>query len=425
MKVLVVGGGGREHALTWRISKSPTCSGLYILPGNAGTENLGENLPGNPENPADILSAAKKVKPDLVVIGPEAPLVNGAADLLSEEGFLVFGPSKNAATIEGSKVFAKKLMLEYGVPTAKAQTFSNPEQAIEYARKSEPPVVVKADGLCAGKGVIIARNHEEAEKAINLIMVEKKFGSAGNKVLIEEFLEGEEVSYFIVTDGREIIPLTSAQDYKRAFDGDEGPNTGGMGSYSPFPKMTPKEEESVIEKIFEPVLHALKKEGATYVGTLYGGLIKTASGYRVLEFNCRFGDPEAQVILPRIEGDFLGLLAAAAEGSLSGAPKIRISDEKALTVVLASGGYPDRYETGFEIQGIEDAEKTGAIVFHAGTRRENGRILTAGGRVLNVTAVAGTFKEARQKAYDAAARIHFDKMHYRKDIGRRVIESET
>lgn len=425
MRVLVIGGGGREHALSWRISQSPTCSSIYILPGNAGTESIGENLPGNPENPAEILAAAKKVRPDLVVVGPEAPLVKGAADLLREEGFLVFGPSRSASMIEGSKVFAKKLMLDYGVPTAKARIFSSPQAAIEFARNANPPIVVKADGLCAGKGVIIAKDHEETERAINLIMVDRRFGDAGKSVLIEEFLEGEEVSYFIITDGREIAPLSSAQDYKRAYDNDEGPNTGGMGSYSPFPKMTREEEESVIEKIFEPVLYALKKEGAVYVGTLYGGLIKTESGYKVLEFNCRFGDPEAQVVLPRIEGDFLGLLAAAAEGNLANAPKITISDKKALTVVLASGGYPEKYETGFEIQGIENAERSGVIVFHAGTKKADGKILTAGGRVLNITAVGSTFDEVRQKVYEAVSKIRFENMHYRKDIGRRVIESET
>lgn len=425
MKVLVVGSGGREHALAWRLKNSSSCDRVYTMPGNAGTLKVGENLPGNAENPEDILKAALKIKADLVVIGPEMPLANGAADLLRNEGVLVYGPSRAASMIEASKAFAKELMQKYGIPTGKAEIFSDYETALRYLDNINPPVVVKADGLAAGKGVVVARTIEEAKKAVYSIMVEKKFGPAGNKVLIEEYLEGQEVSFFVITDGKRLIPLTSAQDYKRAYDNDQGPNTGGMGSYSPFPLMTEKEESELLDRIFIPVIEAMNRQGFPYTGTLYGGLIKTGDGFKVLEFNCRFGDPETQVILPRIEGDFCGLLAAAAEGNLDAAPEITISPQKALTVVLASGGYPEKYETGFEISGLDEAEKEDIIVFHAGTKIKDGKIITAGGRVLNVTAVAPTFKEARDKAYKAVEKIHFEKMHYRKDIGKRVIVYDT
>lgn len=423
MRVLVLGSGGREHALAWKIFQSPSLTELFVMPGNGGTAQIAENIEGNPENPQEVLEAARKVKVDLVVIGPEAPLVKGVSDYLREEKILVFGPSRNAAKIEGSKAFAKNLMNEYKVPTGKAVIFEDPELAINYLKHLTPPVVVKADGLAAGKGVIIAKTHEEALSAVETIMVQKKFGEAGNKILIEEFLEGEEVSYFVITDGKEIFPLTSAQDYKRAFDNDEGPNTGGMGSYSPFPKMTKSEEEEVIAKIFEPVIYALRKEGAPYIGTLYGGLIKTKEGYKVLEFNARFGDPETQVVLPRLEGDFLGLLTAAAEGNLNNAPRIKVSEKKALTVVLASGGYPETYETGYEISGLKNIKDPSIIIFHAGTKIVNGKVVTAGGRVLNVTATAKSFKEAREKAYSAVSQINFKNMHFRKDIGERVMQN--
>jgi phosphoribosylamine--glycine ligase len=424
MRVLVLGSGGREHALTWKISQSSSLTELFVMPGNGGTAQIAENIPGNPEDPDEVLSAAKKVKADLVVVGPEAPLVKGVSDYLAQEKIPVFGPSRDAAKIEGSKAFAKELMQKYGVPTGRAAIFEDSESALNHLKNLTPPIVVKADGLAAGKGVIIAKTHEEAASAIETIMVQRKFGDAGNRILIEEFLEGEEVSYFVITDGKEILPLTSAQDYKRAYDNDEGPNTGGMGSYSPFPKMTRIEEEEIIAGIFEPVIYALRKGGMPYKGTLYGGLIKTKEGYKVLEFNARFGDPETQVVLPRLEGDFLGLLAAAAEGNLNNAPRLKVSNMKALTVVLASGGYPESYETGFEISGLEEINDPSVTIFHAGTRIENGKIVTAGGRVLNVTATAESFKEAREKAYAAVSQIRFKNMHYRKDIGERVMKDE-
>lgn len=423
MKVLVIGSGGREHALAYGIQKSASLDRLFVMPGNAGTDEIADNVPGNPENPIEVLEFVKKEKIDLVVVGPELPLVLGLADLLREENKLVFGPSSDAARIEGSKAFAKELMVRYKVPTGKARVFSDFELARAYIERLQPPIVIKADGLAAGKGVIIAKNHEDAVDAAYSMLIEKKFGDAGKKILVEEFLEGEEVSFFILSDGKELMPLTSAQDYKRAYDKDEGPNTGGMGSYAPCPWMENKMIDETMEKIFEPIIYALKKEGCPYQGVLYGGLIRTNDNYlKVLEFNCRFGDPEAQVIVPLIEGDFLGVLASVAEGDLKKAPKISFSHNKAVTVVLASGGYPENYRTGFEISGLEKASSVdGVIISHAGTRKEGGKIVTSGGRVLNVTAIAPTFAEARKKAYEAASYIFFENMHFRKDIAERVV----
>ncbi len=423
MKVLVVGSGGREHALTIGISKSPSLDRLFVMPGNAGTDEIAENTPGNPENPIEVLEFVKKEKIDLVVVGPEMPLVLGLADLLREEKKLVFGPSSDAARIEGSKVFAKELMTQYRIPTGKARIFSDFNLTKSYIENLKLPIVIKADGLAAGKGVVIARNHEEAEDAAYSMLIEKRFGDAGKKILVEEFLTGEEVSFFVLTDGKELLPLTSAQDYKRVYDGDEGPNTGGMGSYAPCPWMKNEMIDETLEKIFEPVIYALKKEGHLYQGVLYGGLIRTDDdSLKVLEFNCRFGDPESQVIIPLIEGDFLGVLASVAEGDLKKAPKIRLSKKKAVTVVLASGGYPENYRTGFEISGLEKASSMKeVIIFHAGTKRIGGKVVTSGGRVLNVTAVAPTYADARKKAYEAASYIFFENMHYRKDIAERVM----
>lgn len=422
MKVLVLGGGGREHALTWGLSRSSSVDAIYVMPGNGGTFEIAENVPGNCENPEEVLTAAQKIKPDLVVVGPEAPLVNGVADRLREEKYPVFGPSSSAAQIEGSKIFAKEIMFQYGVPTGKARFFNDFESARAYVESLEPPVVVKADGLAAGKGVIVASTIEEAIDGLNKIMVERKFGDAGKRVIIEEFLSGEEVSYFVLTDGKELIPLTSAQDYKRAYDEDRGPNTGGMGSYSPYPKMTYDEEQWVLEKIFDPVVYALNRTGSPYTGVLYGGLIKTDEGYKVLEFNCRFGDPETQVVVPRLKGDFAAALAAVAEGNLNNAPRLEIDNKKALTVVIASGGYPESYRTGFEISGVKEARDEGAIVFHAGTRVEDGKLVTAGGRVLNIVGIGESFAAARNIAYRGVARVFFENMHYRKDIGEEVID---
>lgn len=421
MKVLVLGAGGREHALSWKISRSSTLDKLYVMSGNAGTEQIAENINGDYENVEEVVATAKKLGVDLVVVGPEAPLVKGVADRLEEERIPVFGSSSGASLIEGSKIFSKKIMNKYDIPTGKAKVFSNFELAKNYIHKAPPPIVVKADGLCGGKGVTVAKTKDKALEAARELMINEKFGTAGKKILIEEFLSGEEVSYFVLTDGKNIIPLTSAQDYKRAYDKDKGPNTGGMGSYSPYPKLSGEDEQFLIEKIFEPTIYALKKEGSPYRGVLYGGLIRTDEGFKVLEFNCRFGDPESQVIIPRIEGDFLGALAAVAEKNLNNAPKLSITDNRTVTVVMASGGYPESYKKGFEITGIDNADTNKVIVFHAGTTRKNGKVYTNGGRVLNVVGIDSTFSAARAQAYKAVSHIFFENAHYRKDIGERVM----
>ena len=422
MKVLVVGSGGREHALAWRLANSPSVGRLYVAPGNAGTAQIADNVPLSAEDIPSLVAFVAEEKIDLTVVGPEAPLVAGLVDALSQEGRLAFGPTARAAAIEGSKVFSKELMLRYGVPTGQARTFTAFDVARAYIETLEPPIVVKADGLAAGKGVVVARSVDEAVEAARQMMVEKKFGAAGEKILVEEFLDGEELSFFVLTDGRELLPLTSAQDYKRAYDGDEGPNTGGMGSYSPCPWLDASLVEHVLEKIFEPVVYALAREGYPYRGVLYGGLIRTADGIKVLEFNCRFGDPETQAIMPRLETDLAAVLASAAEGDLRNAPRLSVSDSPVVTVVLASGGYPESYQTGFVISGLEKARSVpGVQVFHAGTKWRGNEIVTAGGRVLNVTARGETFAEARKRAYEAASYIFFENMHYRKDIALRVV----
>jgi phosphoribosylamine--glycine ligase len=422
MKVLVVGSGGREHALAWRLANSPSVGRLYVAPGNAGTAQIADNVPLSAEDIPSLVAFVAEEKIDLTVVGPEAPLVAGLVDALSQEGRLAFGPTARAAAIEGSKVFSKELMLRYGVPTGQARTFTAFDVARAYIETLEPPIVVKADGLAAGKGVVVARSVDEAVEAARQMMVEKKFGTAGEKILVEEFLDGEELSFFVLTDGHELLPLTSAQDYKRAYDGDEGPNTGGMGSYSPCQWLDASLVEHVLEKIFEPVVYALAREGYPYRGVLYGGLIRTADGIKVLEFNCRFGDPETQAIMPRLETDLAAVLASAAEGDLRNAPRLNVSDSPVVTVVLASGGYPESYRTGFVISGLEKARSVpGVQVFHAGTKWRGNEIVTAGGRVLNVTARGGTFAEARKRAYEAASYIFFENMHYRKDIALRVL----
>ena len=422
MKVLVVGSGGREHALAWRLANSPSVGRLYVAPGNAGTAQIADNVPLSAEDIPSLVAFVAEEKIDLTVVGPEAPLVAGLVDALSQEGRLAFGPTARAAAIEGSKVFSKELMLRYGVPTGQARTFTAFDVARAYIETLEPPIVVKADGLAAGKGVVVARSVDEAVEAARQMMVEKKFGTAGEKILVEEFLDGEELSFFVLTDGRELLPLTSAQDYKRAYDGDEGPNTGGMGSYSPCPWLDASLVEHVLEKIFEPVVYALAREGYPYRGVLYGGLIRTADGIKVLEFNCRFGDPETQAIMPRLETDLAAVLASAAEGDLRNAPRLNVSDSPVVTVVLASGGYPESYRTGFVISGLEKARSVPDVqVFHAGTKWRGNEIVTAGGRVLNVTARGETFAEARKRAYEAASYIFFENMYYRKDIALRVL----
>jgi phosphoribosylamine---glycine ligase len=402
VNVLVVGSGGREHALAWQLGRSPELGELHAAPGNPGIAGLGTCHPVRADDAETLLDLSRQLGIDLVVVGPEAPLVAGLADELRHAGVAVFGPSAAAARIEGSKSFAKEVMRSAGIPTA--------------AELDGPwaPCVVKADGLAAGKGVFVCPTQAEAEAAW------ARAKELGDRVVVEELLEGEEVSVFALSDGAEALGLAPAQDFKRLRDGDEGPNTGGMGSYSPVPALSAEEVEELVDAVHRPVLAELAARGRPYQGLLYAGLMLTADGPRVLEFNCRFGDPETQAILPRLEGDLLPALAAAAEGSLTGI-ELAVSADAAVTVVLASPGYPDAPETGIPLGGIEEAEADGALVFHAGTARRGEAFVSAGGRVLNVTALGATVTEARERAYRAAERIEFPGVHYRRDIAAKAV----
>jgi phosphoribosylamine---glycine ligase len=394
MRVLVVGSGGREHALAWKLSRAEAGVELHAAPGNPGIAALGACHPVRAEDGEGLLGLARELDVDLVVIGPETPLVAGVADQLRQGGIAVFGPSAAAARIEGSKTFAKDLMYAAGVPTA---------QTLSVAR---PPCVIKADGLAAGKGVFVCHTQEEVEAGVQAA------AALGGSFLIEEILEGDELSLFAVVDGKSAVPLAAARDYKRVADNDTGPNTGGMGAFSPVAGVDPSE---LVEAVHAPVLEQLARRGAPFIGLLYAGLMLTDDGPKVLEFNCRFGDPETQAILPRLEGDFLGALAAAAEGDL-GDTELSTSDRAAVTIVLAGGRYPEHGDIGTPIQGIEEAEGDGALVFHAGTAMRDGQLVTNGGRILNVTAVGDTLDEARERAYTACDRIQFDGRRFRGDI---------
>jgi phosphoribosylamine---glycine ligase len=405
VKVLVVGSGGREHALAWKLAQSPRLTELHAAPGNPGIARIGPCHPVRPEDAEGLLALAHSLEFDLVVIGPEAPLVAGVADALRLGGVPVFGPSAAAARIEGSKRFAKEVLEAAGVPTA---------EALAVAR---PPCVVKADGLAAGKGVFVCRTQEELDEALRAV------SGLGNDFVVEELLDGEEVSLFALTDGSRALPLAPAQDFKRAYDGDEGPNTGGMGAYSPVP-MPALDPLELVERIHEPVLAELAQRDAPFVGLLYAGVMLTADGPRVLEFNCRFGDPETQAILPRLDGDFLGALAGAASGDL-GAATLTASDDAAVTVVVTAGAYPGGGDTGNPIDGLDAAEGDGAIVFHAGTALREGRLVTNGGRILDVTAVGSSIAEARDRAYAAAERISFPGARYRRDIAAAAAQREA
>ncbi|MEX2554142.1 MAG: phosphoribosylamine--glycine ligase [Actinomycetota bacterium] len=416
MRVLVVGGGGREHALTWKLGQNPTVDKIFAVPGNPG---IGEIAQCEPLDIADVDGLADFVDAngiDLTIVGPEAPLVAGLADELAARGHAVFGPSKAAARIEGSKAWAKQLMAKAGVPTARSETVATMEEGLAALDRFGSPVVVKADGLAAGKGVTVAESREAAEEALRICLVDQAFGEAGATVVIEEFLEGEELSILCLTDGRTVLPLVPAQDFKRAFDGDTGPNTGGMGAYSPVPQMPADVVDRAVREIFTPTVRALDEAGSRFVGCLYGGLMITADGPKVIEFNCRFGDPETQAIIPRLTSDLAELLLACVEGNLN-LYRPRWTDDACVVVVLASGGYPGRYQTGVPIDGIDAVERMrGVEVFHAGTDRRKGRIVTAGGRVLGVSALGSDLAVARDRAYQAVASIRFDGMHYRKDI---------
>lgn len=419
MKVMVVGGGGREHTLVWKIKQSPLVKEIYCAPGNAGIERIAVciNIPA--EDIEALAEFALNEKIDLTVVGPEAPLTLGIVDEFEKRGLKVFGPSKKAAEIEGSKVFAKELMERYGIPTAHYRVFNDPIEAGEYIKDKGAPVVVKADGLAAGKGVIVALTEDEALNGVKRIMKDREFGRAGDRIVVEEYLEGPEVSILAFTDGNTVIPMVSAQDHKRVYDNDRGPNTGGMGAFAPSPVYTPDIARVVEKEILKKTIDAMKRENRPYKGVLYAGLMITSKGPKVLEFNCRFGDPETQAVLPLLESDLVPVMQAVIDSRLDEA-EIRWKDKKAVCVIMASGGYPRKYEKGFKITGIEEAEKIeGITVFHAGTAKEGDSIVTAGGRVLGVTALGDNLDSAARLAYKGLEKISFKGAHYRKDIGRK------
>ena len=418
MRVLVIGSGGREHALAWKIAQSPLVKKVFCAPGNAGTVNVAENIDIPSDNIDALLQFATVTGIGLTIVGPEQPLVKGLVDSFEESGLRVFGPSQRAAEIEGSKVFCKDLMKKYGIPTARYESFDSPDQ-VKLFTKEDEPVVVKASGLAAGKGVILCSNAEEARSAVQSIMQEKAFGNAGDQVVLEEFLTGQEVSLLAFTDGKTVLPLDSAQDHKAAFDGDKGPNTGGMGAYSPALVFTEELKQQVIDEIMIPTVRAMAKEGRYYRGILYAGLMLTESGPKVLEFNARFGDPETQPIMMRIKNDIVPIFEACIDGTLA-KQSLQWRQEPTICVVMAAKGYPSSYEKGKEISGLNSDENRQAVVFHAGTKLENGKVLTNGGRVLGVTALGSDINQAIKNAYSAVDKIKWDGIHYRKDIGNKA-----
>lgn len=421
MRVLVVGGGGREHALAWALSQSPALTALYAAPGNPGIARLARCVPVAADAVDALVDLAVAERIDLTVVGPEQPLALGLADRLRARGLRVFGPSRAAAALETSKAFAKGLMARHGIPTARFGVFDDPARARVFARELGGAVVVKADGLAGGKGAVVCPDLEAADAALGDMLERQVFGEAGARVVVEERLVGEELSFFALTDGEAVCPLGAAQDHKAVYDGDRGPNTGGMGAYSPTPLLSDPLAEEILERIVRPAVRALAAEGRPFQGVVYAGLMLTPDGPRVLEFNARFGDPEAQVILPRLATDLLSLCLAVAEGR--GLPAaVAWRPDAAVCVVLASGGYPGSYRTGYPIGGVERAAaRPGVLLFHAGTAERGGQLVTAGGRVLGVTAVAPDLPAAIGRAYEAVADIAFEGMHYRRDIGARAL----
>jgi len=416
MKILVIGGGGREHALAWKLARSPDAERIFCAPGNAGTAEIAENVSISTSDLETLVRFAKENRIDLTVVGPDDPLAAGVVDLFTAEKLRAFGPTKSAARIEASKIFAKELMRSQKIPTAEARTFSDSSEALHYCEQLEFPVVIKADGLALGKGVIVAADRVAARSAIDEMMNQGRFGDAGRRVVIEDFLRGTECSLHALVDGSNYRLLESARDHKRALEGDQGPNTGGMGAFSPANNWTKKLQSKFETEIMQPLLRGLLQEGITFRGLLYPGLIITSEGGRVLEFNCRFGDPETQALLPRMKSDLVPLLEATIDGNLSKCT-IEWDTRAAVTVVLASGGYPGKYETGKTISGLNDAAKLEDVqIFHAGTKRADDEVKTAGGRILAVTALGSTLEAARARAYDAVSRIHFENCHYRRDI---------
>src|SRR5581483_4396766 len=417
MKILVVGSGGREHALAWKLKQSSDVERIFCAPGNAGTAEVGENVAISASDFGTLARFARKNRIDLTVIGPDDPLAAGIIDYFAGENLRAFGPTKSSARIEASKIFAKELMRAQKIPTAEARTFSNSSEALRYCERLKFPLVIKADGLALGKGVVIAADTAAARAAIDEMMNRARFGDAGRRIVIEDFLRGTECSLHALVDGSSYRLLESARDHKRALDGDKGPNTGGMGALSPADNWNRKLQSQFEAEIMQPLLRGLLQEGITFRGLLYPGLIMTDDGPRVLEFNCRFGDPETQVLLPRMKSDLSPLLEATIDGNLS-KRAIEWDTRAAVTVVLASGGYPGKYETGKTISGLDEAAKLEDVqIFHAGTKRANGELKTAGGRVLAITALGSTLEAARARAYEAVVRIHFENCHYRRDIG--------
>jgi phosphoribosylamine--glycine ligase len=417
LKILIVGGGAREHAIVWKLAQSPKVKQIYIAPGNAGTAQIAQNINISATDIESLAKVAKEKKIDLTIVGPEAPLANGIVDEFQARGLQIFGPTKAAAQIESSKIFAKELMQKYNIPCAKSASFSSYNKAREYLKQQKLPIVVKADGLASGKGVTVASTIEQALSALSDIMETKVFGAAGDKVLIEEKLEGKEMSAFAFTDARTVIPMASACDYKPVFDGDRGPNTGGMGSYSPPHFLTPELAKTVSETIMQPAVKALNEEGSPYSGVLYGGLMVKGDSPKVMEFNARLGDPETQVVLPLLKTDLLDIILGVINKSLD---QITIdwSNDACVGVVMASAGYPGSYKKGFPITGWEKLDKD-ILVFHAGTDFDpDGKIVTSGGRVLTVVATGSTIAKAREKVYNNISRLHFEGCHYRKDIAK-------
>ena len=422
MRILVIGSGGREHALVWKIGQSPKAGKVYCAPGSAGIGELAELVAIGPEQIEKLAEFAEKEKIDLTVVGPELPLTLGITDLFESRGLRIFGPNKDAAQLEGSKAFAKKILQENGIPTASFGTFTDAGLAKQYIAQYPAPYVIKADGLAAGKGVLICATPREAEAAIDEILVRKAFGPAGNRLVIEEFLAGEEASFMVLTDGEHMLPLASSQDHKRVFDNDEGPNTGGMGAYSPAPVVTPKIYQRILDEILSPLLVGLKRKGIRYRGVLYIGLMITKDGPMVLEFNVRFGDPECQPIMMRLKSDLVPLLEATIDDKLH-LIQPQWHDDMAVCVVLCASGYPGSYGKGAEIYGLDRLKNwEKGFVFHAGTAKDNGRWVTSGGRVLGVTARGDTIENAVKEAYDAVGKISWNGMHYRKDIARRALK---
>jgi phosphoribosylamine---glycine ligase len=423
MKVLVIGSGAREHALAWKLSREPDVAGVICAPGNPGIASVARCLPADVTAPAELLAIAESQGMDLTVVGPELPLSRGVVDAFTAAGRAIVGPTRAAAALEWSKAFAKDFMARHRVPTAAFRVCDSAAAALEAIRRGEfaYPLVLKADGLAAGKGVVIAEDRPTAEAVVSAMMVDRRFGDAGDRIVLEEFLVGQEASYFVLADGTNFVQLGSAQDHKRIFDDDRGPNTGGMGAFAPSPLVSPDISRRVCDEIVAPVLAGMEHEGHSYRGFLYVGLMLTADGPKVIEFNVRFGDPEAQVVLPMLDEDLAWLLDQAATGALPSRPA-RFRQEPHVGVVLAAGGYPDSPETDKPIDGVDSANDVpGCIVFHAGTSTRDGRLVTAGGRVLTVVGRSTTYRDAIDTAYAAASRIHFDGMQYRRDIGRKAL----